>query len=468
MKTLSKTASFFTLLKQALRGEDLNFTEGSINRAIFLLAVPMILEMSMESVFAVVDIYFVTKLHSSAAVSAVGLTESMLTIVYSIAIGVSMSATAMVARRIGEKDNDGAAIAAVQSIYIGLMTATVISIGGLIFYKDLLKWMGASDELMSQGSGYTRLMLGGNFTVILLFLINAIFRGAGNAAVAMRSLILSNLVNIALDPIFIFGLGPIDSFGVEGAAIATNIGRGIGVVYQLYYLMGKKGIIKFKKEHLKIDWGIIGKLLKVSLGSIGQFFISSASWIFLINIMTKFGDAAVAGYTIATRAMIFTLLPSWGMANAAATLVGQNLGAKQPERAGQSVWKAGFSNMVFLGVVSVIFIFAAVPILKIFSSNPEEIRYGSECLQIIAYGYILYGYGMVVVQSLNGAGDTLTPTVLNFIAFWMLQIPLAWFLALKLGYGPTGVFIAFVVAESAMAIAAIVIFRRGKWKTIKI
>jgi putative MATE family efflux protein len=468
MRAFTRTASLFQLFRQALRGEDLNFTEGSINRAIFMLAVPMILEMSMESIFAVVDIYFVTKLNSSAAVSSVGLTESMLTIVYSIAIGVSMSATAMVSRRIGEKDNDGAAVAAVQSIYIGLMTAAVISVFGIIYYKDLLVLMGASDELISEGSGYTRLMLGGNFTVLLLFLINAIFRGAGNAAVAMRSLVISNVVNMVLDPIFIFGLGPIHSFGVEGAALATNIGRGVGVFYQLYYLIGEKGIIKFRKEHLKINWGIIGRLLKVSLGSIGQFFISSASWIFLINIMTKFGDAAVAGYTIAMRAMIFTLLPSWGMANAAATLVGQNLGAKQPERAEKSVWTAGFINMIFLGSVSLIFIFASVPILKIFSNNPEEIHYGSQCLEIIAYGYILYGYGMVMVQSLNGAGDTLTPTLLNFFAFWMFQIPLGYILALKLDFGPIGVFIAFVLAESVMAIAAIIIFRRGKWKTVKI
>ena len=468
MTARTSVISVFKLLKQALTGEEQNFTEGSINRAIFLLAVPMMLEMSMESIFAIVDIYFVTKLHSSAAVSAVGLTESMLSIVYSIAMGMSMGATAMVARRIGEKDNGGAAVAAVQSIYLGLLIAAVIGVIGFFFSRELLSALGASDELLRVGSGYTKWMLTGNITVLMLFMINAVFRGAGNAAVAMRALIIANLVNLALDPIFIFGWGPIPAFGVEGAGIATTTGRAVGVLYQLYYLLSKKGIIRFRREHFNIDWSVIGRLLKVSLGSIGQFLIASASWIFLVNIMTRFGDAAVAGYTIAMRAMMFTLLPSWGMANAAATLVGQNLGAGQPDRAEKSVWKAGWINVAVLGVVSLAFLFGAEPILRFFSDNPDEIAYGSECLRTIAYGFVLYGFGMVVIQSLNGAGDTLTPTILNLIAFWGFQIPLAYVLAIRLAYGPTGVFLAFVLAESLMALAAILIFRRGKWKAVKI
>jgi putative MATE family efflux protein len=468
MKAFTKAASIFSLFKQAIRGDEQNFTEGSINRAIFMLSVPMILEMAMESLFAVVDIFFVSKLNNSDAVAAVGLTEVMLTIVYSIAIGLSMGATAMVARRIGEKDKPGAAVAAVQSIYIGLGLAAVFSIVGFIFYKDLLKLVGASQAIIEVGSGFTRLMLAGNFTVMLLFLVNAIFRGAGNAAVAMRSLWIANLVNMTLDPLFIFGFGSFEGYGVEGAAIATNIGRGVGVLYQLYYLMGEKGIIKIDRSNLKFDWEIIKKLLIVSIGGTGQFLIGSASWIFLVKLIAGFGSAALAGYTIAIRIIMFTLLPSWGMANASATLVGQNLGANKPDRAEKSVWKAGLLNMIFLGGVSLIFFFASGPILGFFTQDAEVIRYGTRCLQIVAFGYIFYGYGMVIAQSFNGAGDTKTPTLLNLFGFWFFQIPVAYLLALKMDLGPTGVFMAIALAESAMAIAGIIIFRKGKWKAVKI
>ena len=468
MTAFTKTASIFRLFKEAIRGDEQNFTEGSINRAIFLLSIPMILEMAMESLFAVVDIFFVSRLNSSDAVAAIGLTESMLTLVYSIAMGLSMGATAMVARRIGEKDEPGAAAAGIQSVYIGLAFALLISITGTVFYKDLLHLMGSPEAVIAIGSGYTRLMLGGNISIVMLFLINAIFRGAGNAAIAMRSLWIANLINMLLDPIFIFGWGPIPSFGVEGAAISTNIGRSIGVLYQLYYLAGGKGILKIHKENLKVDWDIIVRLLKVSAGGAGQFLISSASWVFLVKIMAYFGSAALAGYTIAIRVIIFTILPSWGMANASATLVGQNLGAKKPDRAEQSVWKTGFYNMIFLAFVMVIFLFLARPILGFFSRDPVVIDYGTECLQIVALGYVFFGYGMVITQSFNGAGDTRTPTILNLFGFWFFQIPLAYLLAMKLGFGPTGVFAAIAIAESMIAVAGIIIFRRGKWKTVKI
>jgi putative MATE family efflux protein len=468
MTAFTKVASLFRLFKQAIKGEEQNFTEGSINKAIFMLSIPMILEMAMESLLAVVDIFFVSRLNDSNAVAAIGLTESMLAIVYSIAMGLGMGATAMVARRVGEKDQAGAAVAAIQSIYIGIAAALIMSIGGFIFYEDILRLMGAPEAVISVGSGYTRWMFGGNFTIVLLFLINAIFRGAGNAAIAMRSLWIANLLNMALDPLLIFGWGPVPAMGVEGAAIATNIGRGAGVLYQLFYFAGEKGIIKIHKENIKVDWEIILRLLKVSIGGTGQFLISSASWIFLVRIVANFGGAALAGYTFAIRVIIFTILPSWGMANASATLVGQNLGAGQPERAEQSVWKAGFLNMVFLGLVSLFFFFISEPILRFFTSDVDVIYHGTQCLQIVAFGYILYGYGMVISQSFNGAGDTRTPTILYLFGFWLFQIPLAYVLAMKLDFGANGVFWAIAIAESAMAIAGIIIFRQGKWKTVKI
>ncbi len=468
MKVFTKTVSVLRLFKQAVKGEQQSFTEGSINKAIFMLSIPMILEMAMESLLAVVDIFFISKLNDNDAVTAVGLTESTLAIVYSLAMGLGMAATAMVARRIGEKDEPGAAVAAVNALYIGVILSVLISVTAFFFYKDILRLMGASENIIAVGSGYAKWMLVGNFTIVALFLVNAIFRGAGSAAIAMHSLWIANIINMVLDPILIFGWGPISAMGVEGAAIATNIGRGVGVLYQLYYLTGEKGIIKIHKENIKIDRSIITRLLKVSAGNIGQFLISTASWLFMARIIVTFGSAAFAGYQFAIRVIIFTILPSWGMANAAATLMGQNLGAQQPERAEKSVWTAGFLNMVFLGLISIVFFFVSEPIMKLFSADEEVIRYGTQCLRIVAFGYVFYGYGMVIVQSFNGAGDSRTPTILNFCGYWLFQIPLAYVLAVQLDFGASAVFWAIAIAESAMAVAAIIIFRQGKWKTVKI
>jgi len=468
MKVFSKTISILRLFKQAVNGEQQNFTEGSINKAIFMLSIPMILEMAMESMLAVVDIFFISKLNDNNAVTAVGLTESTMAIVYSLAMGLGMAATAMVARRIGEKDEPGAAIAAVNALYIGAIVSVVISFLGIFFYKDILLLMGASQSVLAVGSGYMQWMLVGNFTIVALFLVNAIFRGAGSAAIAMHSLWIANIINMVLDPILIFGWGPIPSLGVEGAAIATNIGRAAGVLYQLYYLTGTKGIIKIGKANIKIDKSIINRLLKVSAGNVGQFLISTASWLFMARIIVTFGSAAFAGYQFAIRIIIFTILPSWGMANAAATLVGQNLGAQQPDRAEKSVWTAGFLNMLFLGMISLTFYFVSEPIMKIFSTDGEVIRYGTQCLRIVAFGYVFYGYGMVIVQAFNGAGDSKTPTILNLCGYWLFQIPLAYVLAIQLDFGASAVFWAIAIAESAMAVAAIVIFKRGNWKMVKI
>ncbi|GHM99000.1 MATE efflux family protein [Cytophagales bacterium WSM2-2] len=428
----------------------------------------MILEMAMESVFAVVDIFFVSRLNNSDAVAVIGLTESLLAIVYSVAWGVSMGATALVARRVGEKEYEGAAIAGVQAIIVGVIASLMVTITGLFFYKDLLQLMGASDAIIEVGSKFTYWMLTGNITIMMLFLINGIFRGAGNASIAMRALWLANVINIILDPILIFGWGPIPAFGVEGAAISTTIGRGLGVVFQLYYLFFGKSIVKFNSSNFKIDWKIIVQVLKVSAGSTGQFLISSASWVFLARIISHFGSAAMAGYTIAIRVIVFTILPSWGMANASATLVGQNLGAGQPDRAEKSVWKTGFYNMIFLGLVMIIFLFLSAPILRLFSNDETVIGYGTQCLQIVALGYLFYGYGMVITQSFNGAGDTRTPILLNLFGFWCFQIPLAYLLAIQIDFGPTGVYAAIAIAESAIAVAGILIFRRGKWKLVKV
>lgn len=468
MKVFTKIVSLLRLFKQAVKGEQQNFTEGSINKAIFMLSIPMILEMAMESLLAVVDIFFISKLNDNNAVTAVGLTESTMAIIYSLAMGLGMAATAMVARRIGEKDEAGAAIAAVNALYIGAIISVVISILGIFFYRDILVLMGASESILAVGSGYMQWMLVGNFTIVALFLVNAIFRGAGSAAIAMHSLWIANIINMVLDPILIFGWGPIPSMGVEGAAIATNIGRAAGVVYQLYYLTGSKGVIKINKSNIKIDKSIINRLLKVSAGNVGQFLISTASWLFMARIIVTFGSAAFAGYQFAIRVIIFTILPSWGMANAAATLVGQNLGAQQPDRAEKSVWTAGFLNMLFLGIISLTFYIVSEPIMQIFSTDSEVISYGTQCLRIVAFGYVFYGYGMVIVQAFNGAGDSKTPTILNLCGYWLFQIPLAYVLAVQLDLGASAVFWAIAIAESAMAVAAIVIFRQGKWKTVKI
>ncbi|MFN8342014.1 MAG: MATE family efflux transporter [Cyclobacteriaceae bacterium] len=465
---MNRIRETISLVLAALRGEELNFTEGGINRAIFMLSLPMILEMAMESLFAVVDIYFVGRLQDSHAVAAVGLTESTLALLYSLAWGLSAGATALVSRRVGEKDFKGASVAAVQVLYAGAGISLVLSLVGLFFHKDLLRLMGASSEVIAVGSGYTAWMWVGNASVMFLFLINAVFRGAGNAAIAMRSLWLANIINMVLDPLLIFGWGSIPAMGVEGAAIATNIGRSVGVLYQLYFLFNGGSLIKLAFDKLKPDFRVMMSLITLSAGGTMQNIIASASWVFLARIMAGFGSSAVAGYTIAIRVIIFTILPSWGMANAAATLVGQNLGAGKPERAEQSVWKAGFYNMVFLFLIMFVFLFLSEPILLFFTNDLSSIQYGTRCLQIVSLGYAFYGYGMILSQAFNGAGDTRTPLYLNLFGYWFFQVPLAYVLAYQTFLQSNGVFAAIAIAESAVAVAAIFLFRRGKWKQVKV
>ncbi len=459
--------SFIKNFQLALKGGEQDFTSGSINKAIFLLSVPMILEMVMESLFAVVDVFFVSKV-SVNAVATVGLTESVLMIVYSIAVGLSMATTALVARRVGEKKPKEASVVAFQAIALALSLALVIGLFGGIFAPDILRLMGGEESLVQEGYGYTRIIFLGNATIMLIFLINAVFRGAGNASIAMRSLWISNILNMVLDPIFIFGLGPIPEFGVEGAAIATTIGRGTGVVYQLYSLINGKGVVKLTWDVIKIRLDVITNLVKVSIGGILQFLIETASWIFLVRIIAEFGSAALAGYQIAFRIIVFTLLPSWGMANAAATLVGQNLGAEKPDRAESSVWKTAFYNVVFLTFVGAIFYIFARQFVGIFTDVTDVMSHGILALQIICFGYVFFAYGMVMVQAFNGAGDTRTPTIMNLFIFWVFQIPFAYWMALHLEMGPIGVFWAIAIAHSIVAVVGVIIFRRGKWKLVKV
>ncbi|MCD2259645.1 MATE family efflux transporter [Psychroserpens luteolus] len=454
---------FFKYLKQAVSGKEQEFTSGSIRKAVFMLSIPMILEMLMESIFAVVDIFYVSKV-SVNAVATIGLTESVVTLVYAVAIGLSMAATAIVARRIGEKDEEGASRAAVQVIILGIAVAAVISVIGILFPKEILGLMGGEPDLIAEGYGYTQVLLGGNVTIMLLFLINAIFRGAGDASIAMWTLILSNGLNIILDPMFIFGFGPIPAFGVEGAAIATTIGRGSAVIFQLLVLFYGWSKIKVRFKDVVLRVGVMLNLIKVSLGGIGQFLIGTSSWVFLMRIMSEFGSEVLAGYTIAIRVMMFTFMPAWGMSNAAATLVGQNLGAKQPDRAEQSVWKTGKYCAYFMGIVSVAYLVFAPQIISWFTQEPNVVENGSLCLRVIAAGYIFYAYGMVVINSFNGAGDTITPTIINFICFWLFQLPFAYLMAITFDFGPMGVFLAIVLAEVLISIIAIVWFKKGRWK----
>jgi len=457
----------FQYFKIAVTGKEQEFTSGSIRKAVFMLSIPMILEMLMESIFALVDILYVSKV-SVNAVATIGLTESVLTLIYAVAIGLSMAATAVVARRVGEKDIKAASNAAVQVIFLGVFVSILISVIGIMYPKQILGLMGGEPDLIAEGYGYTKIMLGGNITVMLLFLINAIFRGAGNASVAMWTLLLSNGLNIILDPIFIFGFGPIKAYGVEGAAIATNIGRGTAVLFQLAILFYGYSKIKIAVKDLVFRFGIMLNLIKVSLGGIGQFLIGTSSWVFLMRIMSEFGSEVLAGYTIAIRVMMFTMMPAWGLSNAAATLVGQNLGALKPERAEQSVWKTGKYSAVFMGLVSIIYLLFAPQIIVLFNTTPDVVKYGSLCLRILASGYIFYGYGMVVINAFNGAGDTRTPTYINFVCFWLLQLPIAYLLAITLDFGPIGVFSAITFAETLIAIIAIFWFRKGAWKTVKV
>ncbi|MBT8376597.1 MAG: MATE family efflux transporter [Bacteroidia bacterium] len=466
----SKRISFRQLLshfRTAVSGKEQDFTSGSIRKAVFMLSIPMILEMLMESIFAIVDIFYVSQV-SVNAVATIGLTESVITLIYAVAIGLSMAATAIVARRIGEKDREGASKAAVQVIFLGILVASIISVIGIIYPKEILGLMGGESDLIEEGYGYTQVLIGGNVTIMLLFLINAIFRGAGDASVAMWALVLSNGLNIILDPIFIFGLGPVEAYGVKGAAIATTIGRGTAVIFQLLVLFYGWSKIKVGFKDLVLRFKIMLNLIKVSLGGIGQFLIGTSSWVVLMRIMSEFGSEVLAGYTIAIRVMMFTLMPAWGMSNAAATLVGQNLGAKQPDRAEQSVWKTGQYNAVFMGIVSVIYLVFAAEIISWFTTNTEVIHYGALCLRVIAAGYLFYGYGMVIINAFNGAGDTKTPTYINFICFWLFQLPFAYLMAITFNFGPLGVFLAITLAEVLIVLIGVVWFKKGYWKSVEV
>lgn len=465
-----KLSLFISAIKFALQGKEFDYTSGSIRRSVILLAIPMMLEMCMESVFALVDLYFVGHLHnSSEAVQIVGLTESILTIIYSLAIGISMAATAVVARRIGENNPAAAAEAGMQCILVAFMINVFISIAGLIYADDILQLMGASKQVAANGRPFMRIMLGSSIIIMLLFLINGIFRGAGNAAVAMKSLWLANIINILLCPIFINGLWFIPAMGLTGAAIATTIGRGTGVLYQCYYLLNGKGILKMKLQQLKPDFEQIKALIKIAAPGILQFVIASCSWVFLAKLVaTTGGDEGSAGYQTAIRLMMFFMLPAWGLSNAAATLVGQNLGAKELKRAENSVLKTAKYNVIFMLSVTVFTQLFAPSLVSFFSNDAGVQAVAVKALRTMSLGYVLYGIGMVLMNAFNGAGDTWTPTKINFAGFWLFQIPLAYILSTQLSWGPFGVFVAVPVAETLITITGIVLFKRGKWKHVTV
>lgn len=451
-------------IREAISGTDKDFTSVPLSKAILLLSIPMVLEMIMESIFAIADIFFVSKLGPDA-IATVGITESLLTIIYSIGMGLSMATTAIVSRRIGEKKPYRASVAAVQAIIAGAIISVAIGIPSMFFAKDLLRLMGANSNIIENGYWYPTIALGSNIIIMLLFIINAVFRSSGDAAVSMRVLFLANITNIILDPIFIFGLGPIPALGIKGAAIATATGRGIAVIYQFHLLFKGNGRIKIYNRALRLHLKVMLNLIKISLGGIGQSIIATSSWIGMVRIIAIFGSTALAGYTIAIRIIIFVLLPSWGISNAAATLVGQNLGANKPERAERSVWTTGYINMILLSLFSIVFIIEPSYFIKLFIDNPDVIKSGAQGLRIVSFGFISYAMGMVMVQSFNGAGDTRTPTKINIICFWIIEIPLAYFLATMNGFNELGVYISIIVAESIMTIIAIWLFKKGKWKT---
>ncbi len=462
--TTQEIKNGWQLFKQALAGDaDADYTTGSIGRVTFLLAVPMILEMALESVFAIVDIFFVARLGTDA-VATVGLTEAVITLLYAVAIGLSMGATAMVSRRIGEKNPEKAAIAAGQIIWIGIFVSIATGLIGLFLADEILLMMGADESVVETGRGYTQLMFGCGFTIVFLFLINAIFRGAGDASIAMRALTLANGCNIILDPCFIYGLGPFPELGVTGAAVATNIGRGIGMLYGLYFLFNQKGRVKLTSRGMRLRIKTVISLVRISMGGIAQFLVATASWVFLMQIVSGYGSAAVAGYTIAVRIVIFSILPAWGLSNAAATLSGQNLGAGLPDRAESCTWAIARYNAIYMFVAGALMWFFAVPIVSFFATDPEVIDYAERCIRIFTYGYVFWGFGMAIIQAFNGAGDTMTPTWINVFCFWVVQLPLAYLLAYGADMGPIGVFWAVFVSDMLIGIVGTAAFTRGKWK----
>lgn len=450
-------------VREALRDNDADFTSGPIGRALGLLALPMMLEMSMEAVFTVVDIFFVSRLGTDA-VAAVGITEAMATVLYALAIGLGTGVTAMVARRIGARDFDGAALVAGQTIWTGAVLALVIGILGAQNAAELLRMMGASEAVIEAGRGYTAVLFGGCGSILFLFLLTAAFRGAGDATVALKALTLANAVNIVLDPCLIFGIGPLPALGVSGAAVATTVGRGIGCVYLGYYLFTPHGRLRLRRRHLRFAPPVIRNLLAISAGGVGQFLIATSSWIAIMRIVAVFGSAPVAAYTIALRIIEFAILPAWGLGNAAATLVGQNLGAGLPERARRSAWHAARYNTAFLTGLGICLLIFAGPIVGLFTAETEVVYYGTMCLRILGLGYPAYAIGLTMVQALNGAGDTRSPVVMNAFCFWVLQIPLAWWLATSAGLGPAGVLLSIVISESLLSVVAALYFRRGSWQ----
>ena len=459
----TRPASPFGWLLDAIRGTHRDFTTGSIGRAVLLLATPMVLEMAMESLFGIVDVFWVTRLGENA-IATVGLTESMLSLIFAVALGLSLSTTAMVARRIGERDGEGASVAAVQSVWLGIAIALAIGVPAALHSADLLRAMGASPSLVATGQRYTAIGLGGNLAIMLLFLNNAIFRGAGDPAIAMRVLVVSNLINLALDPCLIFGLGPFPALGVTGAAVSTLIGRSCGVLYQWWLLTNGSSRVVIRRNSLHIVPKVIGTLARVSTTGILQFGISQTSWIVLVRIISEFGSFAVAGYTIGIRIVMFVVLPAWGLSGAAATMVGQNLGAGKPERAERAVYVTGLYNMIYLGAISVLMIGMPRQITALFTTDMQVAQVSVDCLRILGYGNVLYAFGMVMIQAFNGAGDTVTPTVINFFGFWVFEVPLAWYLAHRTSFGVQGVFASIPIAQVVTSVASAVLFLRGGWK----
>lgn len=458
---------YYKLFKAAIRGEENDFSNVSINHALVMLAVPMMLEMAMESIFSLVDTFFVGRI-GNEALNTIGYTEVVLTLVYSLAIGLSVAPMAMVARFVGEKNMKDAGRAARQALWLGIAVSVLIGGFGLYYAADILRIVGASEAVIAEGLNYTRLMFGGNIVIMLLFLLNGVFRGAGEASRAMRVLWLANGINIILDPLFIFGWGPFPELGVTGAAVATNIGRGIAVAYQLYILFSGKSVVNLSGGKLGLDRSMMKRIINVASTGAFQYLLASASWIFLMRIVSLSGEAAVAGYVVAIRLIIFTLLPAWGLANATATFVGQNLGAGQSHRAETAVWKSIRITSYYILAVTAIYLLFTPQLIRAFVEDPLAVDYGITALRILAGGYILFGFGMIFSQSFNGAGDTRTPSWINFICFWLLEIPLGYLLGVTLGYGIAGVCCAVITAEAVLSLIAYLLFRRGRWKLTKI